>query len=195
MNPNISYPQPPFTHAIKLYGDRDKGKPCFKFAGFAWIHNTKVIFGQGNRQGLSNSSEWRSLLRLAVLAQRLKKPIVLWNPPITHITETQRHTTLAHIQVIQKIELELLKLPHPIITVFDTNYDETQHVPKLIWNDGVVLLQVQAPQLSGEKKIKIVEQPLDTAAAILELLCELEAVPATELIKNRRESLQFLAKN
>ena len=184
------YPQPPFTQAIELYGDRAGSKGTFKFAGFAWIQRTKVILIQGDAHSLNTAAEWRCLLRLTALAHRLKKPIVLWDLPVTHIAAIQRRTSLACAEAIQKTELELLRLPHPIITVFEgaDNVDHT--APELIWNDGRVLVAASDAQFSEKKKVKIAECPTDIAPAILELLCQAETVPATELIKNRRESLR-----
>lgn len=183
-------PQPPFTQAIELYGDRAGSKGTFKFAGFAWIQHTKLILIQGDAYSLNSTAEWRCLLRLTALAHRLKKPIVFWDLPIAHIAAIQRRTSLACAEAIQKTELELLKLPHPIITVFEgaNNVDHT--VPELIWNDGTVLIAASDAQFSERKKIKIAQQLTDSAPAILELLEQAEAIPATELIENRRESLR-----
>ena len=196
MSSNIAkYPQPPFTQAIKLYGDRTGSKGTFRFAGLAWIQDTKVILVQGDAQSLNGAAEWRCFLRLTILAHRLKKPIVLWNLPIVHIATVQRRTSLDCAQAIQNAELELLKLPHPIITVFDEAYDSTYAYPELIWNDGVVLVAPPDTQFSEHEKVKITQRPTDIASAILELLCQAEPIPASELVKNRQESLRFAAKS
>ena len=188
----LKYPQPPFTQAIQLYGDRSGSKGTFKFAGFAWIQNTKVILVQGNEQSLNGASEWRCLLRLIALAHRLKKPIVLWNLPVTYIAKIQRKANLACAQAIQRTELELLRLPYPVITVYD-RANNTDHDPReLIWNDGVVLVALPDTQSSEQERVKIAAHPTDIAPAILELLRQAETIPATELVKNRRESLHFL---
>lgn len=184
------YPQPPFTQAIELYGDRAGSKGTFEFAGFAWIQRTKVILIQGDAHSLNNAAEWRCLLRLTALAHRLKKPIVLWDLPIAHIAAIQRRTSLACAEVIQKTELELLKLPHPIITVFDGADHVDYAAPELIWNDASVFIAAADTQFAEKNKFKIAQHPTDIAPAILELLSQAEAVPATELIKNRREALR-----
>ena len=184
------YPQPPFTQAIELYGDRAGSKGAFKFAGFAWIHHTKLILVQGDAQRLNSAAEWRCLLRLTALAHRLKKPIVFWDLPVAHIAAIQHRTSLAAAEAIQKTELELLRLPHPIITIFD-GVDDVEHpVPELIWNDGNVLIASPDTQFSEKRKVKIARHPTDIAPAILGLLDQAEAIPAIELIKNRRESLR-----
>ena len=196
MSSNTSkYPQPPFTQAVALYGDRTGSKGTFKFAGFAWIQSTKVILVQGDAQSLSSAAEWRCLLRLTALAHRLKKPIVLWNLPVAHIATIQRRTSLACAQAIQKTELELLKLPYPIITVFDGISDVARASSEWVWGDGVVLAASPDAQFSEPKNVKITQHPTDIAPAILELLYQAEAISATELVKNRRESLRFSAKS
>ena len=184
------YPQPPFTQAIELYGDRAGSKGTFKFAGFAWIQHTKVILVQGDARSLNSASEWRCLRRLTALAHRLKKPVVLWNLHIAYIAAIQRRASLACAEAIQKTELELLRLPHPIITVFEGADNIDHPAPGLIWNDGSVLIAAADTQFSERKKIKIAQHPTDIAPAILELLGQAAAIPATELIKNRRESLR-----
>ena len=147
---------------------------------------------QGNEQSLNGASEWRCLLRLIALAHRLKKPIVLWNLPVAYIARIQRKTNLACAQAIQRTELELLRLPYPVITVYD-RANHTDHDPReLIWNDGVVLVALPDAQSSEQEKVKIAAHPTDIAPAILELLNQAETIPATELVKNRRESLHFL---
>ena len=196
MSSNIAkYPQPPFTQAIKLYGDRAGSKGKFRFAGLAWIQDTKVILVQGDARSLNGAAEWRCFLRLTTLARRLKKPVVLWNLPVVHIATVQRRTSLDCAQAIQNAELELLKLPYPIITVFDEAYDSTYAYPELIWNDGVVLVAPPDTQFSEHEKVKIAPRPTDIASAILELLCQAEAIPATELIQSRQESLRFTMKS
>ncbi len=188
----LKYPQPPFTQAIQLYGDRSGSKGTFKFAGFAWIQHTKVMLVQGNEQSLKGAAEWRCLLRLIALAHRLKKPIVLWNLPVAYIAKIQRKANLACAQAIQRTELALLKLPYPVITVYD-GANHTDHDPReLIWNDGVVLVALPDAQSSEQEKVKIAAHPTDIGPAILELLSQAETMPATELVKNRRESLHFL---
>ena len=190
----FKYPlQPPFTQAIALYGDRTGSKGTFKFAGFAWIHSTKVILVQGNVHNLSNASEWRCLLRLITLAHRLKKPIVLWNLPVAHIAAIQRRTSLATAQTIQKTELALLRLPYPIIAVFDEDCGIDYTTLEIVWSDGIVMPALLEAQFSERKKVRIAQRSTDVASAILELLNQAEAISATELVENRRKSIRFSA--
>ena len=186
---------PPFTQTIKLYGDRTGSKGTFRFAGLAWMQDTKIILVQGDAQSLSTAAEWRCFLRLITLAHRLKKPVILWNLPVVHIATVQRRISLACAQAIQNAELELLKLPYPIITVFDETYDSTYAYPELIWSDGIVLVTPPDAQFSEHEKVKIARYPTDIESAILELLCQAAPISASELIKNRQESLRFATKS
>ena len=195
MSVNTSkYPQPPFTQAIALSGDRAGSKGTFQFAGFAWIDDTKVILVKGDMQNLKTPPEWRQLLRLISLAHRLKKPIVLWNLPVVYIATKQRKISLANTQAIQNAELALLKLPHPILTVFDESYNGTYPLPEPIWNDGVVLVGSSDIQLPESEKVKVAQDPTEIASAILELLYQAETIPATKLIAHRRAALHMLSK-
>ena len=191
---NTQAKTPPFTQAIALSGDRTGSKGAFHFAGFAWIYDTKVTFVQGDAQSLKTPQEWRQLLRLISLARRLKKPIILWNLPVIHIATKQRRTSLAATQAIQNVELALLKLPHPIITVFDETYDGIYPSWGPMWNDGVVCVGSSGVQFSEAEKVKIARRPTEIASAILELLSQAEAISTIELIEGRRTSLQMFAK-
>ena len=98
--------------------------------------------------------------------------------------------SLALARAIQKTELELLKLPHPIIDVFDETDDVDWTTLELGWNDGIVLPALWETQFPEGRHIKIAQHPTDVATAILELLYQAEAMPATELLKNRQETLR-----
>ncbi len=190
----FKYPQPPFTQAIALSGDRTGSKGMFQFAGFAWIYDTKAILVQGDVQSLKTPPEWRQLSRLVNLAHRLRKPIILWNLPVVHIAMEQRKTSLANTQAIQNTELALLKLPHPVISVFDESYDGADPSLGRIWNDGVVIVGSWDTQIPESGKIKIIQQPTEITSAILDLLRRARAIPTSELIANRSTSLYIFAK-
>ena len=192
---NTQAKTPPFTQAIALSGDRVGSKGTFQFAGFAWISEAKVICVQGDAQSLKTPQGWRQLLRFINLARRLQKPIILWNLPVLHVATKQRKTSLANTQAIQNVELALLKLPYPIITIFDETYHGIYPAKEPAWNDGVVFLGSSDIQLSESEKVKIVQRPTEIASAILELLCQVAAVPTIELIENRRVSLRIFAKD
>jgi len=194
MAPNTSkYPQSLFTPAIELYGDRAGSKGKFRFAGLAWIQTTKVILVQGDTHSLDSPADWRRLLRLTTLAHRLKKPVVLWNLPVVRIATTRQPTSLALARAIQNTELALLKLPQPIITVFDDFRDVPTACPELIWNDGVVLLHPPASLLpefpTVQQTVKVAHRSEDIAPQILELLRHAAAMSTTHLVANRLQAL------
>ena len=109
--------------------------------------------------------------------------------PVAHIAARQRRTSLASAQAIQKTELALLRLPYPIIAVFDENSDIDYTTLEIVWSDGIVIPALLEKQFSERQNVKIAQHPTDVASAILELLNHAEAVPATELFKNRQETL------
>ena len=182
------------TKAIELYGDRAGSKGTFKFAGLAWLQTEKVILMHGDAQSLAEPAAWRRFHRLATLAHRLKKPLLLWNLSVVR----EPAASLALARAIQDTELQLLKLPHPIVTVFDGTF--AGDVAELAWGDGAVLMKPAHNQadenvtLPARQHVKIAEHVDDIPAHISALLCRLTAMPAEELMENRRETLRLLAK-
>ena len=182
------------TKAIELYGDRAGSKGTFKFAGLAWLQTEKVILMHGDAQSLAEPAAWRRFHRLATLAHRLKKPLLLWNLSVVR----EPAASLALARAIQETELQLLKLPHPIVTVFDGTF--AGDVAELAWGDGAVLMKPTHNQadenvtLPARQHVKIAEHVDDISAHISALLCRLTAMPAEELMENRRETLRLLAK-
>lgn len=177
------------TKAIELYGDRAGSKGTFTFAGLAWLQTEKVVWIQDDAQRLTEPSEWRRFHRLATLAHRLKKPMVLWNLPVVRVTTRQPPASLALARAMQATELQLLKLPHPIITVFDgaVKWDASA----LVWGDGTVLIEQDEGAVSAmQQNVKIAAHAAEIPLHLSALLRCLTAIPATELIANRRESLR-----
>ena len=182
------------TKAIELYGDRAGSKGTFKFAGLAWLQTEKVILLHGDAQSLAEPAAWRRFHRLATLAHRLKKPLLLWNLSVV----CEPAASLALARAIQETELQLLKLPHPIVTVFDGTF--AGDVAELAWGDGAVLMKPAHNQAEGNvalparQHVKFAEHADDIPTHISALLCQLTAMPAEELMENRRETLRLLAK-
>ena len=182
------------TKAIELYGDRAGSKGTFKFAGLAWLQTEKVILLHGDAQSLAEPAAWRRFHRLATLAHRLKKPLLLWNLSVVR----EPAASLALARAIQETELQLLKLPHPIVTVFDGTF--AGDVEELAWGDGAVLMKPAHNQadenvtLPARQHVKFAEHVDDISAHISALLCRLTAMPAEELMENRRKTLRLLAK-
>ena len=184
------------TKAIELYGDRAGSKGTFKFAGLAWLQTEKVILMHGDTQSLAEPAAWRRFHRLATLAHRLKKPMVLWNLSVAR----EPPAALGLTRAMQQTELQLLKLPHPIVTVFDGTFAGDVDVAELAWGDGAVLMQPthnledEDATLPVQRHMKIAEHADDIPAHISALLCRLSAIPTKELVENRRETLRLLAK-
>ena len=189
-----------FNKAIQLYGDRAGGQGNFKFAGLAELQESKVVLLQGNAESLYQPADWRRFQRLVALAHRLKKPVVLWNLPLVRITTAQHPTSLALGTAMQKAEVQLLKFPHPILTVFDQEYEWHNAIQELGWGDGTVLAKPPEVDLSElpdvqQYNVKIVHRQADVPAQILELLRDLSEISGTELVSNRLESLRLLTES
>ncbi|RKU27724.1 hypothetical protein C6495_15705 [Candidatus Poribacteria bacterium] len=177
--------------AIELYGDRAGSRGTFQFAGLAWLQTEKVVLMHGDVQSLAKPAEWRRFHRLATLAHRLKKPMVLWNLPVVR----EPSASLALASAIQQTELQLVNLPHPILTVFDGTI--AWDAVELALGDGAVLTKPMHDEdaaLPLRQHVKIAERADDIPAHLSALLCHLSEIPAEELMENRRETLRLLVK-
>ena len=190
INPN--YNIPPFNKAIQLYGDRSGGQGNFEFAGLAEIQEKKVVLLKGNDESLKNPSDWRRLVRLILLAQRIEKPILLWNVPLTHKANNQHPTTLALGTAIQNAKMQLLKLQQPIIKVFDEIYNCNDVLLDLEWGDGTIIVIPEDNAKLREKlkqhNLKIVSKQANISEQILKLLHVLSKTTGKELVTNRIQS-------
>lgn len=197
---NFNLELPPFEKAIQLYGDRAGGQGNFEFAGLADLKESKVVLLKGNTKSLEQPADWRRFLRLTNLAQRLSKPLLLWNLPLIHITTTQHTISLTLGSAIQNTKMQLLKLPQPIITVFDGNYNWSDIIAKeLGWVDGGVVVKPKKEVLSTfpnleKQNLKIVCEKSDISKQILKLLQEVSQVNSEELIANRLGSFPLPTK-
>ena len=178
---------------IELYGDRIEGIGDEIHAGLAWIDETKfVLIGGGDTTTLQPPS-WRRISRLFDLAQQLDRPLLLWDVPF-QADMTGQTTTLLHKSAAQNSQLHLLKLPVPIIGVFDKFSRE----PSLTAVDAAVLLQQgeAAPQPKPSEDetapilVKIAADPSHLKSDILELLSHLSALPAERLVNQRLEGIR-----
>ena len=181
---------------IELYGDRIEGIGDEIHAGLAWIDETKfVLIGGGDTTTLQPPS-WRRISRLFDLAQQLNKPLLLWDVPF-QADMTGQTTTLLHKSAAQNSQLHLLKLPVPIIGVFDKFPLE----PSLTAVDAAVLLQQgeAAPQPKPSEDettpilVKIAADPSHLKSDILELLSHLSALPVERLVNQRLEGIRQAA--
>ena len=171
---NFDYQHPLFDKTIQLYGDRVGGQGNFEFAGLAELKQTKVILLHGNPQSLVQPADWRRLQRLINLAERLKKPVVLWNIHIENAATTQHHTSLTLATVIQNTKIQLLKMQQPIVTVYDHLYEWNTEVGKSVWGDGLII----AKQHKGKQHYEERQSKQHT----LEIVCEKDAI-SKQLVK------------
>ena len=190
---NFNYQQPPFEKTIQLYGDRTGGQGNFEFAGLAELQKVKLLLVRGNEKSLQQPTDWRRFLRLINLAQRLNKPIVLWNLPIAHIATTQHHASLTLATTIQNVKIQLLKLPLPIIAVFDNVSEVNTAAQEIGCTDGTVILASEPKELttlskSQQNKLKIVSEQRDIPTQIIELLQEMSTKSIEDLITKRLET-------
>lgn len=189
---NFNYEHPPFEKTIQLYGDRAGGQGNFEFAGLAVIDKVKVVLLKGNQQSLEQPADWRRFLRLINLAQRLEKPVLLWNLSIVHVAANQHYTSLALGTAIKDTKLQLLQIPQPIVTFFDETYEWNTAVQELGWADGAVIVRHdKEEELPALPNLKVVSEQTDISKQILELLQKLSKVPSEELVANRLRSFSL----
>ena len=176
---------------IELYGDRTEAIGDEIHAGLAWIDDTKFVLIGRSEAVVFQPPSWRRISRLFNLAQHLRRPVLLWDILI-QADVTGPTTTLLHKRAAQNSRLHLLKLPVPIIGVFDGLVLQ----PNLAVVDAAVLLESQDedPHASAAEAsstlIKVTNDPSDLKSAILELLDHLSTVPAETLIHQRFASLR-----
>lgn len=186
----FNYQHPLFKNTIQLYGDRLGGQGNFEFAGLAEVNETKVILLYGNAQSLEHPADWRRLIRLTDIAQRINKPVVLWNINITHATTTQHHTSLAIATTIQNSKMRLLRLPQPIISVLDYEYEWNSDIEELGWADGYVFLEhhktsFTAASNMSQQDFQMADKQIDIPKHIVKLLNEVSKKTDKELLTGR----------
>ena len=178
---------------IELYGDRTEGIGDEIHAGLAWIDETKfVLIGAADAAALSPPS-WRRVLRLFDLAGQLRRPVLLWDVPfqadITNPTDTLLHRSAA-----QNSQLHLLKLPVPVIGIYDKLCLQSDFTTV---DAAILLQQVEAgsqPEPSeietASTLIKVRDNPSHLKSDILELLNHLSTLPVEKLVHGRLEGVR-----
>lgn len=190
---NFDYKHPLFEKTIQLYGDRVGGQGNYEFAGLAELNNIKVILLHGNANSLEQPADWRRFQRLINLAQRLKKPVVLWNIHLENAATTQHHTSLALATAIQNTKIQLVKMQLPIMAVYDDAYGWNNELGKIGWVDGCVIVKqdkvgMQNHTNSKEHTLKVVCEQNEISEQINKLLNELSKKPSEELVMDRLQS-------
>ena len=167
---------------IELYGDRTEGIGEEIHAGLAWIDETKFVLIGGGDTTTPQPPSWRRISRLLDLAQQLNRPLLLWDPPFQ--TDTTSPTTLLHRSTAQNSQLQLLKLPIPIIAVFEALAIEPNFAPI----DAAVLVQQGEADSEPETSptlVKVTDDPSGPKSDILELLSHLSTLPVERLVDQR----------
>ena len=187
---HFDYTHPLFEKTIQLYGDRVGGQGNYEFAGLAELNKTKVILFHGNPKSLEHPADWRRLQRLINLAQRLKKPVVLWNIHLENAAKTQHHTSLTIATAIQNTKIQLLKMQLPILAVYDDAYGWDTEIGRIGWVDGCIIVKqdkvgLQNDVNSKELMSKVVCEQKEISKQIIELLNELSRKPSEELLMDR----------
>ena len=178
---------------IELYGDRTEGIGDEIHAGLAWIDETKFVLIAGADTTTLPPPSWRRASRLFNLAQQLGRPLLLWDAPF-QTDPTNPATTLLHMSAAQNSLLHLLKLPVPIIGVFD----KLPLQPDFAAIDAAVLLQqeetVSQPKPSADESspilIRVADDSSHLKSDIIELLRHLSALPIERLVHQRLEALR-----
>lgn len=173
---------------IELYGDRTEAIGDEIHAGLAWIEKTQFVLIAGDGVTTLQPPSWRRVSRLFGLAQQFRRPVLMWDVPLqTDITGPT--TTLLEKSAGQNSQLHLLRLPVPIIGVFDQLPLEPNFAPV----DAAVLLQQpeadsQSQSLEDDTStilVKVADSPAHLKSDILELLSHVSAVPVEQLINQR----------
>ena len=193
---NFNYQHPHFDKTIQLYGDRVGGQGNFEFAGLAELNNTKVILLHGNPNSLEQPADWRRFQRLINLAQRLKKPVVLWNIHLENAATTQHHTSLALATVIQNTKIQLVKMHLPILAVYDDAYGWDTESGRLGWVDGCIIvrqdkMRMQNLSNSKEHTLEVVCEQNEISEHLKGQLNELSRKPSEELVMDRLQSFNI----
>ena len=181
---------------IELYGDRTEGIGDEIHAGLAWIEETKFVLIAGGDTTTLHPPSWRRVSRLFDLAHGLNRPLLLWDAPF-QTDMTGPATTLLDTSAAQNSQLHLLKLPVPIIGVFEGMPLQ----PDFTAVDAAVILQQEGSSLqlhlsedeTSPTLVKVVADPSHLKSDILELLNQLSSLPVETLVHQRLEALRQAA--
>ncbi len=178
--------------AIQLYGDRAGGQGNFAFAGLAEIQTIKLVLFLGNPQSLEQPADWRRFQRLLHLAQRLHKPVLLWNLPLTQNVSMDNPISLELGTAIKNTKMQLLRLPQPIISVYDETFRVNNKIHNLRWGDETIIV---ISDEEGDREELIIKQnnlyyvnnQSDIPEKISELLDGYSGKIVSELVAKRLE--------
>lgn len=192
---NFNYQLEPFDKTIQLYGDRAGGQGNFDFAGLAELQTMKFVLVIGNLHSLEQPTDWRRFQRLLHLAKRLHKPVLLWNLLHTQNESLENPTSLELGTAIKTTKLQLLKLPQPIISIYDDVFGVDNEIVRVGWGDGTIIVlsdeeDVLREQIMEGNNLHIVSKPSNLPKKISDLLDEYSRTNIGELIAKRLERVQ-----
>ena len=178
---------------IELYGDRTEGIGDEIHGGLAWIDDAKFILIGGGKAVVAQPPSWRRISRLLSLAEQLQRPILLWDL-LFQADIAGPGATLLHRSAAQNSRLQLMKLPVPVIAVFDRLPLQSDVVSV----DAAILLQQEeaAPQPTASHAetapmlVPVVTDPAHVKSHILERLAELAALPPVKLVDQRMDTIR-----
>ena len=178
---------------IELYGDRTEGIGDEIHGGLAWIDDAKFILIGGGKAVVAQPPSWRRISRLLSLAEQLQRPILLWDL-LFQADIAGPGATLLHRSAAQNSRLQLMKLPVPVIAVFDRLPLQSDVVSV----DAAILLQQEgaAPQPTASHAetapmlVPVVTDPAHVKSDILERLAELAALPPGKLVDQRMDTIR-----
>ena len=184
-----------FNKTIQLSGDRAGGQGNFDFAGLAELQTIKVVLLKGNPQSLEQPADWRRFHRLLCLAQRLQKPVLLWNLLLTQNETLENPKSLELGTTIKSTKMQLLKLPQPIISVYDETIGLDNEFVRISWGDGTIIVlsneeKVQREKMLNDSNYHIVDKTSELANKISDLLEGYSEIEVNELFAKRIERLQ-----
>jgi acetyl-CoA carboxylase alpha subunit len=167
-------------------------------AGFAWIQDTKVIFlAEAADEDYQpyydhHPCDWHRFSRLVNVSAQLKRPVLLWNLLFQMPAFAEQNLSLAMHHAIQSSELQLLKLPLPIIGVFDAPHYEHTLRPEFALVDGIILVGTynKAEYAHMFPRVKIVSAREGIKKGILDLLADVSTISGETLIAERFSRLQ-----
>lgn len=110
------------TKFIELYGDRTGQKGDGVRGGVAWIGGEKFVLLASGGEGAADAADWRRMSRLAALAQRLRRPVLLWDMPLQVVATALQKQPLVINEAIQDCKLALLRMRVPVISVFKERF-------------------------------------------------------------------------
>ena len=178
---------------IELYGDRTEGIGDEIHAGLAWIDDAKFVLIGGGEAVVAQPPSWRRISRLFGLAEQLRRPILLWDL-LFQADIAGPGATLLHRSAAQNSRLQLMKLPVPVIAVFDRLPLQSD----LALVDAAILVQQEGadPQPTASEAetapmlVKVVTDPAHVKSDILERLAELAALPPGKLVDQRMDTIR-----